>query len=137
MDTNIELQLKIAKTVLKAYTTGNFEELFPLMTDDYEHSSFWVLETLKGKEPAIEYYRKKCRAIKDSLPNGRLVKIQDKPKMVDSVIINGEVKRNILLRFLETDKIAILLEQQTKKELEECQSVLNHFMQLKQVSVIY
>lgn len=40
---DMDREQKIIDVILNAYTSGDFEPLFPLMTEDYEHISFWVL----------------------------------------------------------------------------------------------
>ena len=40
----------ILSAILEGYSTGNFDNLFAFMTDDYQHASFWVVEVIKGKE---------------------------------------------------------------------------------------
>lgn len=74
----------IIRAIYTAYTTGRFDVLFPLMTDDYEHISFWVTEVLRGKEQAQEYYAGKGETLRKSrsFPRGILVRIVSAPDRV-------------------------------------------------------
>ncbi len=58
----MDKQLAAAKIVEECYTTGNFEKLLSIITDDYEHHSFWVLEPMRGKEAVtpILHRERKC-----------------------------------------------------------------------------
>ncbi len=88
------IRVKIARMIADAYTTGNFEPLFPLMTENYEHHSFWVMNPMIGKDTVIPYYRGKGLALKNSTPKPRteLVRIIEpefKP-LPGEVYLNGE-----------------------------------------------
>ncbi len=77
----------LAQTILFAYTTGNFEPMIGYLSDDFEHSSLWVIETLNQKA-AIDYYLKKGLAIqKGKLPEGKLVKAPDATKRSELCIL--------------------------------------------------
>lgn len=88
------MKMKIANMIADAYTTGNFEPLFPLMTDDYEHHSFWVRDPMVGKETVIPYYRGKGNALKKSTGKvqTKLVRIAEpQPKVFPGQLyVNGE-----------------------------------------------
>lgn len=81
-------QKEAAELVKYCYENGDFEKLFPHMTQSYEHMSFWVLEVLRGKEKAVNYYTGKGDAIrKAGAPSkGTLVRILKAP---DKVRPNG------------------------------------------------
>ena len=89
-----ETRVKIAKMIADAYTTGDFEPLFPLMTENYEHHSFWVLEPMVGKNTVIPYYRGKGRALKKSIPKIKteLVRIVEPEfkQLPGDLYVNGE-----------------------------------------------
>ena len=92
---NETTKLRIAKMIAEAYTTGDFEPLFPLMTEDYEHHSFWVWEPMVGKETVIPYYRGKGNALKKSKDKiqthlVRIVEPEMKP-LSGQVFVNGEI----------------------------------------------
>lgn len=112
-----ETNLKIAKMIANAYSTGDFEPLFPLMTDDYEHHSYWVLEPLAGKEEAISYYRGKGETLKNSTPKIKteLVRITDSELKLDpeELYVDGEwVKPDApVTAQSEMDNICVLMHQ--------------------------
>ena len=56
---------EILLAIRKGYETGEFGDLFPYMTEDYEHISFWVIEVLRGREQAQAYYEGKGCAIRN------------------------------------------------------------------------
>lgn len=89
-----ENKFKIAKMIAEAYTSGDFEPLFPLMTDDYEHHSFWVMEPMVGKKTVIPYYRGKGSAIRKSSSKLRIKMVriaEPQPKeFPGELYLNGE-----------------------------------------------
>ena len=88
------MNVKIVKMIAEAYETGDFEPLFPLMTDDYEHHSLWVWDPMVGKETVIPYYRGKGNALKKSASKvlTKLVRIvEPRPKVIPrQLYVNGE-----------------------------------------------
>ena len=44
------------KLLAQCYSTGNFEELFPLLSEDITLSSMWVIKPLSGYENVKEYF---------------------------------------------------------------------------------
>ena len=70
---------EMSKIIRKCYLSGNFEPMLELMTDDYQHHSFWLLDPIEGRENLEQYYRTKGKAIaeSDGFCAGRLVKIAD------------------------------------------------------------
>ena len=88
-----DMHLKIAKMIATAYSTGDFEPLFPLMTNNYEHHSYWVWDPMVGKETVIPYYRGKGNAIRksDSKIRTEIVRISE-PHTIqpDTLYVNGE-----------------------------------------------
>lgn len=81
---NIQRENAILDAIMEGYSTGSFEKLFPFMTEDYEHASFWVLEVIRGKKQAQEYYTGKGNAMRSSgsLANANIVKITSAPSVV-------------------------------------------------------
>ena len=53
------------KTLAQCYSTGNFEPILGLLSDDVTLSSMWVLETLSGYEKVKEYFVEKGKTIKE------------------------------------------------------------------------
>ena len=113
---------ELARAYMQAYTTGVFEPLFGLFTDDYEHISFWVLEVIRGKERAMEYYTGKGAAMRreGSAPKGILVEITDAPDVVRPAgLFRGGYRQYEDPAFLnrhDAGRIAVLLEQQIDGE---------------------
>ena len=117
MDTDVKIILEIRN----AYESGRFEPLFPLMTNDYAHLSFWVLEPVKGKRAAMEYYRGKGAAIRAGGPNieGRIVRVLQGPA---SVRPRGARRNGVpqpedprFLNRADEGRLAVLLTQQLEE----------------------
>ena len=127
MEIDEKEQIKIAKMVLKAYTTGNFEELFPFMIDDYEHSSFWVFDTLTGKDACIKYYKRIGKAIqKGSMPKGFIVKLKSSLDGI-AVILEQEIDNKITRVLI----IPTLTENELLKSILVTEPGLFHFETLE------
>lgn len=113
----------ILSAIHRGYTTGDFSDMFPLMTEDYTHISFWVQEVLRGREAAMKYYSGKGAAMKNggNLPKGRVVRITEAPDRVrPSGMWRGGVRVTEPPEFVnraDTGKQALLLEQQSNGEL--------------------
>ena len=107
----------IIRAIYTAYTTGRFDVLFPLMTDDYEHISFWVTDVLRGKKRAQEYYTGKGETLRKngSCAKGVFVRIVSAPDRVRpcGVFKNGiqMLEDAAFLHRSDTGKTAVLLGQ--------------------------
>ncbi len=117
----MDRQLAAARIVEECYATGDFEKLFPIITDDYEHHSFWVLEPMRGKETVIPYYRGKGNAIRKAgdRVKTQIVRISDEPRMVsvDRLQVNGETVRNARVSvWADFGKACVLMEQEIDRE---------------------
>lgn len=55
-----------AEIVCQAWNTLDANLIEPLLCDDFEYVSVWVLQTMKGKDRYLDYLRGKFKAIKDS-----------------------------------------------------------------------
>ena len=55
----------LAEIVCQAWNTLNTEALGPVLSDDFEYISFWVLETMKGKTTYLDYIKRKFSAIQN------------------------------------------------------------------------
>ena len=103
----------------EAYETGNFDKLIEVMSDDYEHISFWVLEVIRGKGDAVDYYQGKGDAIRKSgsSSQGKIVKIIEAPSRVrpNGVFVNGERIEEDESFYNRSDKgkTAVLITQKT------------------------
>ena len=50
-------QKELAEVVAKTWNTLDVKHIEPYLSDDYIYDSFWVLETMKGKENYIDYLK--------------------------------------------------------------------------------
>lgn len=57
---------EVAKIVCRAWNTLDVNLIEPLLCNDFEYVSVWVLQTMKGKDRYLDYLRGKFKAIKDS-----------------------------------------------------------------------
>ena len=118
---NKELNLKYAKMILTAYTTGDFSILFPYMAEDYKHESYWVAEPMIGKATAIDYYIGKGATLRrDNEIKGQLVVISEKPKSVavDKLYINNELRsgNNRVIVLGDAGKICVFFAQPVSRD---------------------
>ena len=114
-------QLAAARIVEECYTTGNFEKLLSIITDDYEHHSFWVLEPMRGRETVTPYYIGKGNAIRKAgnKAKSKIVRISDKPKTVpvEKLIVDGKVVQNSRVSICaDFGKACVLMEQEVDGE---------------------
>lgn len=56
---------KLAELVCQAWNSLDSKLLEPVLSDDYEYESFWVFETMKGKNTYLDYLKGKFASIKD------------------------------------------------------------------------
>ena len=115
-------QLIAAKIVEECYTSGNFEKLLSIITDDYEHHSFWVLEPMRGRETVTPYYIGKGNAIRksDGIIKSKIVRISENPKSVpvDELNINGKIVHNSRVSvWADFGKACVLMEQEVDGEI--------------------
>ena len=103
----MDKQLAAARIVEECYTTGNFEKMLSLITDDYEHHSFWVMEPMCGKETVTPYYIGKGNAIRRS---GGSIK-------TTIVRISEEPKKARVSVWADLGKACVLMEQKVKGEI--------------------
>lgn len=112
-------ELRIAETIRDAYLTGELEKLFPLMSDDYAHMSFYVLDVLRGTENLHNYYTHKGAAIRrgKGMKSGHIVRIASSPDRVrpHGVFKNGVRQKEDPLCFNRHDngKLAVMLESES------------------------
>ena len=118
----IDKQLTAARIVEECYATGNFEKLLSLITDDYEHHSFWVMEPMRGKEIVTPYYIGKGNTIRKSGSKIKtsIVRISREPKYVpvDELSVNGEnVHKATVSVWEDLGKACVLMEQKVNGEI--------------------
>lgn len=136
-------QYDAAVLTKEAYEKGDFSELFPVMAEDYEHMSFWVLEIIKGKDAAIHYYREKGKAVRnsDSVLRGTIVEIVDAPTSVrpNGVYVEGKQIEEDRAFFGRKDwgKAAVLMTQIVRGEEDKILIIpsINEDGMLKQILV--
>ncbi len=117
----MDKQLAAAKIVEECYTTGDFTKLLSIITDDYEHHSFWVLEPMRGNETVTSYYTKKGNAIRKDggKIKSKILRISENPKSdpTEMRIVNGEIVHNVkLLIWADFGKACVLMEQEINGE---------------------
>jgi hypothetical protein len=61
---NKDIGKKIAETVCKAWNTLDGSLFEPILSDEFEYISVWVLETMEGKEKYLEYIKGKFESIR-------------------------------------------------------------------------
>lgn len=112
-----DLRYEIAVGFRTAYTSGVFSSLFDMLSDNYEHISFWVLDVIRGKRKAIDYYTSKGNAIQRSnnTIKGTIVEVTSAPEKVrphgiyrDGIQLPEDP---VFLNRYDVGKIAVLLEQ--------------------------
>ena len=59
-----DLALDYLTLIGNCYATGDFEPLFPYLSDDCVWESQWRLDPENGKQEVIEYFRRKGKAVK-------------------------------------------------------------------------
>ena len=57
-------QKELAETVANAWNALDAKIIEPYLADDFEYESFWVFETMKGKDSYMEYLTGKYGSIK-------------------------------------------------------------------------
>lgn len=118
----MDKQLVAAQIVEECYTTGDFTKLLAIITDDYEHHSFWVLEPIRGKETVTPYYIGKGNAIRKAggKVRSKIVCISENPKSVpaEKLIVNGKTVHNAKVSiWADFGKACVLMEQEIDGEI--------------------
>ena len=124
----MDKQLAAAKIVQECYSTGRFEKMIAMLTDDFEHHSFWVRDARRGKAVVIPYYLLKGKAIRES---GEpiltfLGRISDHPGTlrVGEVNVNGETVRNARVRLWgDHGKACVWMHQEVNGEGHEALAI--------------
>jgi len=62
----MEMNKNITEIVCQAWNELDASLLEPIISEDFEYSSVWVFETMKGKERYMDYITKKFDAIRNS-----------------------------------------------------------------------
>ncbi len=118
----MDKQLAAAKIVEECYTTGDFTKLLSIITDDYEHHSFWVSEPMRGKETVTPYYIGKGNAMRKAggKVRSKIMRISENPKSipVDKLNVNGKIVHNAKVAiWADFGKACVLMEQEIHGEI--------------------
>ena len=63
----------LLETICAAWNSGNADLMENILHEEMEYSSYWVYNTIKGKDSYLQYLREKYIAIKTS---GKRIKAQ-------------------------------------------------------------
>jgi len=62
--------------IANAYRDGSFHRFLDILAEDYQMTSMWVLETMKGRERAVDYFTGKSAAIRKAGSRCRTAVVQ-------------------------------------------------------------
>ena len=106
------------RVLCKCYSTGDFEPLFPLLSENIELNSMWVLEPLKGKEKVVEYYLGKGETVRNAGVFAECYIVQLLGNMnsvrADRLYVNGEQKTGSVGLWYQDGKYCMLMTQKLK-----------------------
>ena len=110
------------KVLCIGYSTGNFEGLFPLLSDDCVFESQWVLTPNTGKDAVIEYFTGKGATLQKNgtCPECTIVKFIGNVNMIRNadIHLNGEEsKHGSLGLWYPENKLAMLMCQHLNGEV--------------------
>lgn len=112
---NDKVMIASLSILCKSYSTGDFIDLFPLLAEDVELNSMWVLTPLKGKEKIIEYYLGKGEAVKKAgtFPECFIVQLigNMNPIKPDKLFVNDEHKMGSVGLWYQDGKYCMLMSQ--------------------------
>lgn len=77
---------ELVELTAKAWNALDASIIEPYISDDFEYDSFWVFETMKGKERYIDYMTEKFDAIRRS---GNLV--------IAKTLFQGRINENVVV----------------------------------------
>lgn len=109
-----ELLLKYLKLVGSCYATGDFEPLFPYLSEDCVWESQWRLTPETGKETVKNYFIKKGAILQESgrFPKWMVVEFIDNINPIKSNIIRGSKSEHASVGlFYEAGKLALFMSQ--------------------------
>jgi ketosteroid isomerase-like protein len=103
-----------------AYRSGDFTGIYPFLSDDCVWESQWVPEPRTGKDPVIEYFENKSRALmgSDSLVDYSVVQLIGNLNTSGSqdLVAGGEKRRGSFGLFYEDRKLCLFLRQKVNGE---------------------
>ena len=111
-----ELALKYLTLIGSCYATGDFEPLFPYLTNDCVWESQWRLTPETGKEEVMKYFRKKGEILQEtkSFPKWMIVQFIDNMNPVHgaSVKVGKEDRKTASFGLLYTPgELALFMSQ--------------------------
>lgn len=110
------------KVLCVSYSTGKFEELFPLLSDECVFESQWVLTPNTGKETVIDYFTKKGATLRrtGSCPECTIVELVGNLNTIKNADIHlngGEARRGSVGLWYPDGKLAMLMRQKSNGEV--------------------
>ena len=117
-----DVLLEHFKVLCISYSTGRFEPLFPLLSEECVFESQWVLTPHKGKEDIIEYLTGKGKTMRKSAccPECTVVKLIGNINKIENADIHlngGEAQRASFGLYYEDGKLAMLMSQRLNGEV--------------------
>ena len=110
------LLLEYLQIVGSCYATGDFEMLYPYLSDDCVWESQWRLTPETGKESVINYFNKKGMLLRESgnFPKWMVVEFIDNmnPMMNVDIIKGNKAERATVGLMYQPGKLALFLSQQ-------------------------
>ena len=111
-----DVLLEHFKILCVSYSTGRFESLFPLLSEECVFESQWRLTPYKGKADIIEYLTDKGKSMRkrDSCPECTVVKLIGNFNKIENANIHlngGEAQRASFGLYYEDGKLAMLMSQ--------------------------
>ena len=106
---------KCLSVLAKGYTTGFFDELFPLLAEDCVFETQWRMEPEAGKAAVIAYFTAKGRTLRDMAccPEADLIQFvgDANPIRNADMLFNGEPHHGTFVMMYEPNKLALRLRQ--------------------------
>ena len=99
----------------KGYTTGFFDELFPLLAEDCVFETQWRMEPEAGKAAVIAYFTAKGRTLRDvaCCPEADIIQFvgDAHPIRNADILFNGEPHHGTFVMMYVPNKLALRLRQ--------------------------
>lgn len=99
-----DLQLKYLTLIANCYATGDFEPLFPYLSEDCVWESQWRLDPEDGKAAVEAYFREKGEILKEyrAFPKWTVVEFVDNMNLIRpaKATVDGETKQNVVVGLL-------------------------------------
>lgn len=119
-----EVLNKRLEVLCKCYSTGWFDDLFPLLADNCIMHSHWVMTPNVGKDEVVKYFTGKGKTLRESgsCPKCHIVKLVGNVNVVESENVHlngGEPQKMKIGLWYEDGKFAMLMQQELDGELIE------------------